>query len=435
MRRRRFAGLTAGLFGAAGLAATGCGSPSAGNRQILLRILVTEYGDDSDTGSTERFWNELATRFRMEHPEIAVDVSAFTPEEATREVARRVEAGTPPDIAQISAFADLAEAGRLYSADEILTIPALADFIPSIASAGEVRRIQYGMPFAARVGRFFYNMDLFEQAGLDPDDPPETWDQLLAAARALHMSGVPTPLSLPFGHSEAHAEAAMWMLSGDGALTDSGGSYVIDSPANARTFTWLRDEIVGTGLAGLDDPSRTSRFQTFTEFSRGEAGMVFGDPTLMRQADLGGIRYRTTQLPGRSGVCPSTLGSASWVLAFNQQPENREAIGVFLNYMFTTGNVGTFAERYELLPVTTPAAERMGERRTDEERRLAPFLEDLPTATFFPVGKVSWTRVSAALAQEIGRALRPGGNVRRILGSLQIRAQAADDLARRRLLQ
>ncbi|MEK8171406.1 hypothetical protein NKH77_24085 [Streptomyces sp. M19] len=71
-----------------------------------------------------------------------------------------------PDIAQIGAYADYAAAGRLYRADELLSIPTQAAFITSIARAGEVQRIPYGMPFVASSRRLFYNKKLFDQAGV-----------------------------------------------------------------------------------------------------------------------------------------------------------------------------------------------------------------------------------------------------------------------------
>jgi multiple sugar transport system substrate-binding protein len=43
----------------------------------------------------------------------------------------------------------------------------------------------YGLPWVQGSRALFYNRDLFRRAGLDPDEPPETWNELLAAARAI----------------------------------------------------------------------------------------------------------------------------------------------------------------------------------------------------------------------------------------------------------
>ncbi|MGW7295477.1 ABC transporter substrate-binding protein [Streptomyces xiamenensis] len=419
--------MTAGLTGAVGLSATACGGDDSGSSsETVLKLVAAEAGEASDTGSTQRYWNELVADFRLEHPEIIIDVTTLRWQDANAEVARMVAEGDAPDIAQIGAFADFASAGKLYKAEELLPISQLADFIPSLAIAGEMRRVQYGMPFAARIGRLFYNKDLFEDAGLDPDVPPETWEELLEAATALRTTGVEVPFALPLGHDDAAGEALMWMLAGGGGLTDNTGGYTLNSPMNASTFNWLRDELVTPGLTGDRPPGSTTRQQAYSGFAEGTVGMLFADPVLMRQSDRGGVSYGTAELPGSAAPSTSTLGEASWLMAFNQRG-HREEIGTFLKYVFTAENVNTFAERWELLPVTTPASQAMQDQEEGQEgERLTPFLDALPTATFFPVGKVSWSRVSTLVAQGIGATLEPNSNVPAILADLQEQAETAD---------
>ena len=47
----------------------------------------------------------------------------------------------------------------------------------------------YAVPTAVDGSFIVYNIDLFEQAGLDPDNPPSTWDDVLEAARAINDLG------------------------------------------------------------------------------------------------------------------------------------------------------------------------------------------------------------------------------------------------------
>lgn len=44
----------------------------------------------------------------------------------------------------------------------------------------------WSLPTANVVGALFYRKDLFQEAGLDPDRPPNTWDEFLEYARILH---------------------------------------------------------------------------------------------------------------------------------------------------------------------------------------------------------------------------------------------------------
>ncbi|CAN5610438.1 sn-glycerol-3-phosphate ABC transporter substrate-binding protein UgpB [soil metagenome] len=48
------------------------------------------------------------------------------------------------------------------------------------------------MPFNSSTAVMWYNKDAFREAGLDPEDPPETWDELREAARQIVDSGTST---------------------------------------------------------------------------------------------------------------------------------------------------------------------------------------------------------------------------------------------------
>ncbi len=420
-------GMTAGLTGALGLTGTttGCGGDS-GSGEVVLKLVVTEFADLVGGAGVEQFWNSVATDFRELNPDIRIDVSAIPYRSTYDEVVRMIRDGNAPDIAQLYMFADFARDGALYDANDLLTIPVLSDFPSSIAAAGEVRRVQYGMPFVAYLQTFFWNKTLFERAGLDPEQPPRTWDELRDAADRLRAAGVPYPYGLALGHDDANGEALMWMLAGGGGLTDPSGSYVIESPANIWTFTWLRDQLVVPGLTGTTPPGEITREGLYGAFAAGEVGMLTGDPFLMGHADQSGVSYGVAAMPGRGGESLSGMGDASGLLGFKQRG-NQEHIATFLNHLFTEHRyISDFAERYRLLPVSTPAAQTMSDSDTPENERLQPFLEELPGATFLPAGKASWTAVSGLLSAAIGDTVRPDGDVEAILARLQGDAEAAD---------
>lgn len=408
----------------AGLPATGCGVGSADGK-VQLKLVAVEYGSVAGTGSTTRYWKDVVAAFALRHPRISVDVTSVRSDNATEKINRMVRAGEAPDIAHVPAFASYATRGAIYRADEVLSLPVLADFEQSIATAGEQNRVQYGMPVSASVFRLYYNKDLFESAGLDPEDPPQNWEDLRAAAEALHDAGVPVPFALPLGHDDAYAEATMWMISGGGGLSGSLGSYTINSPVNVDTFAWLRDELVGPGLTGSGDPARTPRDEIEERFAAGEVGLVTANTLLMGRVGTS-VRYGTTTMPGTEEPVLSTLGDATWVVAFNDR-DHRDDINTFLDFVFTTDAVTGFAERHGLLPTTRAASDALSASESAEDRLLQPFLDELPGAQFYPMGKSSWATVAAALAKEIGEAVQPGSNPERILSGLQRQAEEADE--------
>ncbi|MEU5639072.1 extracellular solute-binding protein [Streptomyces milbemycinicus] len=425
MQRRRFLGLTAAGAATAAIAPalTACGNESPGSGQVTLKVVAADYGDSS-SNSSQKYWDRLARQFEAEHDNIKVDVTILSWTEIDKKVADMVKRGEAPDIAQIGAYADFAAAGKLYRADQMLSIPTQAGFIESIARAGEVKRVQYGLPFVSSARLFFYNQKLFDEAGVT--SVPETWAELKAAAVKLKAIGVKMPYGLPLGPEETQAEAMMWMLGGGGGYADANGSYTIDSTANIKTMEWLRDELVGEGLTGPDAPGRTNRQDIFDAFTRGEVGMLNGHPTLMQQADGHGIKYGTAPLPGRDGKSRATMGVADWIMAFKQNGNRRQA-GQFLDFLYSEQNVLDFTSQYDLLPVTTKASSTMrGDRKY---KRLWKFLDELGTAEFYPVDKTSWATVQSDLKKKLGSVVSKGGDPAGVLSEIQRQADALETTA------
>ncbi|MGW1889895.1 extracellular solute-binding protein [Streptomyces sp. NPDC002004] len=418
--QRRVTGLTAAVA-ALGMTATlaGCGS-SGDSGAVTLHLVAADYGD-SPQNSSKKYWDGLVSSFEAKNPGIKVQVSVYSWNDVDRKVKQMVDKGDAPDMAQIGAYADYAAAHKLYSADDVLSIPVQADFLPSLSDAGLVNRVQYGMPFAASTRLLFYNKKLFRDARLTP---PQSWSQLQADAKVLKARGVKIPYALPLGPEEAQAETMMWLLSGGDGYTDNVGTYSLDSKPNVATFSWLKNELVGKGLTGPTLPGKLNRADAFAAFTRGEVGMLNGHPTLMQMAARKGVKFGMVPMPGVNGKARATMGVADWMMAFKQHGHRKE-IGKFLDFVYDEQNVLAFSREYDLLPVTTSASETMASDGKDSQ--LAAFLKELPNAQLYPVGKTSWAQVSANVKQQIGKAVAPNGNPASILGQLQREAATMDN--------
>ncbi|MFD7813388.1 extracellular solute-binding protein [Streptomyces sp. NPDC059785] len=397
----------------------GCGGSGDGG-DVTLRLVAADYGDSS-ANSSQKYWDKLVEKFEADNPGIHVEVSVYSWNDVDSKVRAMVDAGKAPDMAQIGAYADYAAKNELYAAGDLLSIPVQADFVSQLSDAGEVNRVQYGMPFAASTRLLFYNKKLFSEAGLTP---PQTWDELAEDAEALKAKGVKIPYALPLGSEEAQAETFQWLLSGGGGYTEDVGSYSLDSSDNVSTFNFLKNDLVGEGLTGPTAPGDLDRADAFAAFARGEVGMLNGHPSLMSIAAKKGVKFGMVPVPGKDGETKSTMGVADWMMAFKQNG-HREQIGKFLDFVYSEKNVLAFSHEYNLLPVTSSASEAMEADPDDND--LAPFIEQMPTSQLYPVDKTTWADVSAAVKKEIGDAVSPGGSPASVLGGLQDKATLAEN--------
>ncbi|MFI8832513.1 ABC transporter substrate-binding protein [Streptomyces afghaniensis] len=396
----------------------GCGV-TGGSADVTLKLVAADYGD-SAANSSKKYWDKLVEEYEADHPGVRIDVSVYSWNDVDRKVREMVAAGDPPDMAQIGAYADYAASNQLYKADDLLSIPVQADFVGQLAAAGQVKGVQYGMPFASSTRVLFYNKSLFAKAGITP---PKTWDDLADDAEALKDEGVKYPYALPLGPEEAQAETMQWMLSGGGGYADTVGSYGIDSPENIDTFSWLKNELVAKDLTGPVAPGELNRAAAFAAFAKGEVGMLNGHPSLMKIAAKNGVEYGMVPTPGKEGTSKSTLGVADWMTAFRKNG-HRDQVGDFLDFVYSEKNVLAFSREYDLLPVTSSASQTMA--ASGRDRHLKPFLEELPASELYPVGKTSWADISVQVKKQIGKAVAPTGSPSGVLGHLQAVATRAE---------
>ncbi|MEU6879087.1 extracellular solute-binding protein [Streptomyces sp. NPDC046712] len=382
--------------------------------------MVADYEVAGHSDSTERYWGELTEAFEFAHPGISVEVEVESWADVDRKVADMVKAGEAPDLAQTGTYADYAAQGQLYAADELLSIPVQANFLRPLAEAGEHKRVEYGMPFAASTRLLFYNKQVFAAAGIKA--PPTTWDDVKEAAKQLKSrTDVTYPIALPFGPEEAQIEAMVWMLGGGGGYTALNGAYTIDSRANIDSLTWVKENLVEEGLVGPASPDRLNRNDAYAAFLRGEVGMVNGYPSLLQAVEKEGIQVGITAVPGRDREATSAPGVVDWMMAFKRNGHRKE-VGKFLDFVYSDKNVREFATLNNLLPVTVTVTRQM--QADDRNRNLRVFLREMPNAVLPPVGKTSWASVSDSTKRNIGTAMTPDGSP---VGSL---SRIADDAHR-----
>ncbi|MEU7036466.1 extracellular solute-binding protein [Streptomyces sp. NPDC046237] len=425
MRRRLF-GMTASVaaLGLLGSLVTACGS--SGGDGTTLRLVVPEYGTSPAT-SSKAYWDKLAAAFTAAHPGTKVEVTLSPWTDVDREVTRMVEENNAPDVALMGAYSDFAAQGRLYAADEVMSIRAEANFLLPLAEAGSVDGTLYGLPFVASSRLLFYNKELFDEAGAKP---PKTWSDLKDAAKALKKEDVLYPYALPLGPEEAHAEAMIWGLSNGGGYTDSTGGYSIASEQNTQTFRWIKDNLVVAGLTGPVPPAELNREDAFAAFLRGDVGMVNGYPSLLHEARAKGVKVGTLPMPVSdtldSREAPPAVGVADWMMAFKHDG-NRELVGSFLNFVYEDKNLSEFAGRYHLLPSTVSATQ--ASRYAAADPSAEQFLTALRSAQLYPVNDPSWLQVSNTIKRNIGRAVAPSADPKIVLEQI---AQQARDVAQQR---
>lgn len=144
------------------------------------------------------FWEDIAQEFMDENPNVTVEVSAYQNEELQNTlIPNQLRAGSGLDLYQswgAGELADQVEAGYVKDISEMVSEEV--DALGAITAPWQYEDATYGLPYSFGLGGFWYNTELFEEAGIDA--PPETLDDLYDAIDALKDADI-TPIAVGAG--------------------------------------------------------------------------------------------------------------------------------------------------------------------------------------------------------------------------------------------
>lgn len=232
------------------------------------------------------------------------------------------------------------------------------------------------LPFNNSTMVMFYNKDLMAQAGLDPETPPQTWDELVEQARAISQN-VPGAVGVEV------RDAAWWLkgliLQNDGqVVTDDASAPAFHEEAGVEALEFWKS-LVDEGLmpAAQHDVSRDL-------FMAGRVGFLMATTATVATVEGGAsFAYGTDMLPGnvKRGT---TVGGAALVM-FPSTPEKELATWRFLKWLTSAENSARFTQATGYVPTGPEAANSEAiEALLSEQPAYAPGFEQLEVSSQYP---------------------------------------------------
>ncbi|HEU4723690.1 MAG TPA: extracellular solute-binding protein [Candidatus Eisenbacteria bacterium] len=218
----------------------------------------------------------VLARFEAENPGWKVQVEQLTWQSGREKIVTAVAAGRPPDLCELgSTFLP-----GLVADSTLLDLSDRADLLRDKLVGWEIatyRGRAYAYPWMLGTRALFLNDDLFRQAGLDPSKPPETWAELLHAAKTITER---VPGAKGFGMNAGEREILFkkfmpfaWGNGGD-ILDSTMTVSVMASPANVAALRFY---------LSLKPYSLLDRQEMHEQaFGKGRLGMVISGPWLLR---------------------------------------------------------------------------------------------------------------------------------------------------------
>ncbi|MFJ9558479.1 ABC transporter substrate-binding protein [Streptomyces fuscichromogenes] len=205
----------------------------------------------------------------------------------------------------------------------------------------------YGIPRTGYSMGLIYNRRLFQQAGLDPDKPPTTWDEVRADAKKIAALGNGTVGYADYSAQNQggwHFTAEMYSQGGDVVSAD-GRSATVDTPEghavlqNLHDMRWSDDSMGSKQLLIINDVQQM--------MGSGKLGMYLSAPDnipiLVKEK---GGNYKDLALGPMPGGKGTLIGGDGYMFDKKDTPAQIRAGLKWLDSMFLTpgdGFLGDYA--------------------------------------------------------------------------------------------
>ena len=273
------------------------------------------------------FWQQTIAAFQEVHPNITIEIQSVPSEEMFDKLLTQIAAGNPPDTAYVSDWMTgaLAQNDGLLPLDDYIAKSNaidIDDYVPAFLEPSRVGDVQYGLPFASETTMLFYRTDRFEEAGLDPNHPPETWEEFSEYAAKLTDTD-----NAKYGFAVFAPEAAyyfypwLWQAGGEQLNPDDPNDVVWDSPEGQKAADFYAN------LAQYSPPDllNATSWDGRVPFANGDvamymAGTWFAGTLLTEFPDATG-KWASAPLPQDQRCATTIAGDHLVVFKASKNPE------------------------------------------------------------------------------------------------------------------
>ena len=339
-------------LGLAAATAVGLSAPA------LAETELTMYYPIAVGGALTQVVDGIVADFEAANPDIKVNAVYSGNYDDTRVRAlSALASGEPAQLAvmfSIDAY-DLIEQDLIVAFEDIEGVdPAWLDsFHPALMANGKIEGKTWGIPFQRSTIVAYYNKDMFRAAGLDPESPPASWDEMISMGKALTKDGT-YGLMIPSTGYPYWMFQALAIQNGKEVMSNDGLTTYFDDPAVVETLEFWKSLSQEHGIM----PEGTVEWGTLRQaFLEGQTAMMWhstGNLTAVK--NNASFDFGVAELPAnvRKG---SPTGGGNFYVFKDTTPEEKAAALKLIEFMTSpeqaaawsigTGYMGVSPAAYE----------------------------------------------------------------------------------------
>ncbi len=282
--------------------------------------------------------------FNASQDRIVVHATAIPWQEHEKKILTAVLSGNPPDVvSQFVPAVKWASRMALMPLDDYIERDAFDTtiFFPALWEEMKYQDHTFALPVFTVSYAFFYNKDIFREVGLDPDSPPETWDEVLSISKKMdridssgriqRMGFLPDYRAMQTNTLQTTILMA-WQLGAE-FLSADGQIVTLDNPETIKALQWVQDYYDQYDMDRIQAFRGSFGYADQNEFISGKIAMMVMDNSFPEQVAkyAPDLDYGIAVVPTFPGY-PSASSSGSWWQAIPRGADQPEAAWEFMKY-------------------------------------------------------------------------------------------------------
>lgn len=337
---------------------SGGGETSSGEK---VKLTFLRAGTDV---AKKEFWDKVIADFEAANPDIEIEYQECSyGDDFETKLNTGFASGTAPDVIDftLASMGVRVPLGQYAPLDEFMDDwDGKDDYMESALNLGTINGTLYGIAIQPDVRLLIYNKELFEEAGLDPENPPTTWDELEECHKKLVKKEgdnvVQTGLGIPSSNSQ-HYLAIFALANGEKNFVDEDDNTVLcNSDKTVEAAEFLR-KLEDEGVIPWDTTNSDSN-----PFGSGLAAMTYANTTDYALWNEGALAGKIAMAAPLKKERQATFCGMGFMFMSSETPHKEEAWR-FMEYASSADVAWT---RYEMMGVP-PVRESLKEKYIAED--------------------------------------------------------------------
>ena len=350
---------------------------------------------------------EVAKKFEAANPGIKIKLEITVSDGLQNRVLVALRSGNTPDVIDVQHgwIIPFAATGSVLPLDEFYAASKLnqADFHQAAMNLTKLDGKSYGLPYRVEAHAVYYNKGAYREAGLDPNNPPKTWAQLIDASKKLtkmvggkQQYGYGITGGGEFGNTVFRSIPLIWMNGGDILSADLKKSTLNEKGAVEAVEFYtgmLTKEKVAPPSTLQNDGTALRRLFIAGSVAQYQSGQ-FDIASIKKEAP--GLEIGVMPIPSPDGKKTSAL-LGGWSFIVPAATKNKAETLKFMAYLADLETMGYYTDTFPARPAAMSQA-----RFQDPD--LAAFKDMLPFARPAPAHK-NWVQITQVYFNHVQRVL------------------------------